>query len=125
MSRSVVPGRFGASALAAAAAEADVRGVPLTVVLVRPTMPNAPSSPAARLMDHLHQALRALAQQHPGLATTVDWPVSNWAQTLIHHSTHASLTGGKFGSHHSDDRWSIRVGPTAGAVLRQATGPIM
>ena len=119
------PDASGARALAAAAAEADVRGVPLTVV------PGpSPGDDAQRSLesggppdDHLHQALRALAQQHPGVATTIDWPASNWVQTLIRHSTHASLL--VIGSQHSDDRWSIRVGPTAGAVLRQATGQIM
>ena len=119
------PDASGASALVAAAAEADVRGVPLTVV---PSP--GPADDARRPLesggppdDHLHQALRALAQQHPGVTTTIDWPVSNWVQTLIRHSTHASLL--VIGSHHSDDRWSIRVGPAAGAVIRQATGPIM
>lgn len=57
------------------------------------------------------------------MVTTLDWPVSDWVQTLVSHSMHASLL--VIGSHHSEDRWSIRVGLTAGAVLRQATGPVM
>jgi hypothetical protein len=58
------------------------------------------------------------------VVTTLDWPISDWVQTLVSHSTHASLL--VIGSHHSDDRWSIRIGLTAGAVLRQATGcPVM
>ena len=121
------PGASGARALAAAAAEAEVRGVPLTVV---PGPSPSPADDAQRSLesggppdDHLHQALSALAQQHPGVTTAIDWPASNWVQTLIHHSTRASLL--VISSHHSDDRWSIRVGLTAGAVLRQATGPIM
>jgi nucleotide-binding universal stress UspA family protein len=73
--------------------------------------------------NDLHQALTALAQLHPELVTTLDWPVSDWVETLVNHSTHASLL--VIGSHHSEDRWSIRVGLTAGAVLRQATGPVM
>ena len=121
------PDASGARALAAAAAEADVRGVPLTVVLAPiPSSANDPRrSPESGRPpeDDLHQSLSSLAQQHPGVVTTLDWPASNWVQTLISHSTHASLL--VIGSHHSDERWSIRVGLTAGAVLRQATGPIM
>ena len=108
------PDASGARALAAAAAEAAICDVSLTVV------PGPSPSPPD---DDLHQALSALAQQHPGLATTIERPASNWVQTLVRHSTRASLL--VIGSHHSDDRWSIRVGLTAGAVLRQATGPVM
>ena len=75
------------------------------------------------LRTDLHEALTALAQKHPGVVTTLEWPASNWVQTLVRHSTYASLL--VIGSHHTDDRWSIRLGPTAGAVLRQATGTIM
>jgi nucleotide-binding universal stress UspA family protein len=119
------PDASGAGALAAAAAEAAVRGVSLTVV------PGpGPAGEALRSSDlggsaerDLHQALTAVAQQHPGVATTIDWPAHNWIQTLINHSTHADLL--VIGSHHSDDRWSIRVGASVEAVLRQATGPVM
>ena len=115
----------GARALAAAAAEAAVRGVPLTVVPgPSPTGDSQRSAEFGRSPDDdLHQALTALAQQHPGLVTTLDRPASTWVQTLVSHSTDASLL--VIGSHHSEDRWSIRVGLTAGAVLRQATGPVM
>ena len=119
------PDASGARALAAAAAEADVRGVPLTVVPGPSPAGDAQRSPGSgRTPDNdLHQALTAMTQQHPGLVATLDWPISDWVQTLVSHSTRASLL--VIGCHHSDDRWSLRVGLTAGAVLRQATGPIM
>ena len=119
------PDASGARALAAAAAEAAVRGVPLTVVPGPSPVSDAQRSPDSGRPpdDDLHQALTALAQQHPGLVTTLDWPASTWVQSLVSHSTDASLL--VIGSHHSEDRWSIRVGLTAGAVLRQATGPVM
>ena len=119
------PDASGARALAAAASEAAVRGVPLTVVPGPALVDDARLSPECGRPpdDDLAQALTAVARQHPGVVTTLDWPVSDWTQTLVGHSTRASLV--VIGSHHSDDRWSIRVGGAAGAVLRQATGPIM
>ena len=119
------PDASGARALAAAAAETAVRGVSLTVVPDLGPADDAQRSPGSigPTDGDLQQALKALAQQHPEVATTIDWPESDWLQTLIGHSKRASLL--VIGSHHSDDRWNIRVGPTAGAVLRQATGPVM
>jgi nucleotide-binding universal stress UspA family protein len=119
------PDASGARALAVAAAEAAVRGVPLTVVPSPSPAGDArrSSESGCPLDDDLQQGLTALARQHPGVVTTIDWPESSWVQTLVGHSAHASLL--VIGSHHSDDRWSIRVGLTAGAVLRRATGPVM
>ena len=116
----------GARALAAAVAVAAARGVSLTVVPGPAPAGEAPGSPKPgepTAHDDLHQALAGVALQHPAMAVIVDWPVSNWVQTLISHSAHASLL--VIGSHHSDDRWSIRVGTTAGAILRQVSGPVM
>ena len=115
----------GARALAAAVAEAAGRGASLTVVPGPTPAGEAPGSPkpGGPTAQDLHQALADVVLQHPAMTVTVDWPVSNWVQTLIGHSAHASLL--VIGSHHSADRWSIRVGTTAGAVLRQASGPVM
>ena len=115
----------GARALAAAATVAAARGALLTVVPGPTPAGEAPRSPKPGwpTAHDLHHALADVALQHPAIAVTVDWPVSNWVQTLIGHSAHASLL--VIGSHHSDDRWSVRVGTTAGAVLRQASGPVM
>ena len=115
----------GARALAAAVAVAAARGASLTVVPGPAPAGEAPGSPkpGEPTAHDLHQALADVALQHPAMAVTVDWPISNWVQTLISHSAHASLL--VIGSHHSDDRWSIRVGTTAGAILRQVSGPVM
>jgi len=115
----------GARALAAAVAVAAGRGASLTVVPGPTLAGEAPGSPkpGGPTAHDLHQALADVALQHPAMTVTVDWPVSNWVQTLIGHSVHASLL--VIGSHHSDDWWSVRVGTTAGAVLRQASGPVM
>ena len=115
----------GARALAAAVAVAAARGVSLTVVPGPAPAGEAPGSPkpGEPTAHDLHQALACVALQHPAMAVIVDWPVSSWVQTLISHSAHASLL--VIASHHSDDRWSIRVGTTAGAILRQVSGPVM
>ena len=121
------PDALGARALAAAAAEADLRSVPLTVVLA--PSPNTASdvrrSPESERPSEngLEPALTSLAQVHPGMVTTIDWTASNWVQTLVRHSADSGLL--VIGSRHSDDRWSVSVGLTAGAVLRHATGPVM
>jgi nucleotide-binding universal stress UspA family protein len=117
--------RSGAQALAAAAAEAAVRGASLTVVLApspNGEVPRIPQ-PEGPPTDGLRRALADVARQHPTLTVSVDGPGSDWLETLIDHSAHGGLL--VIGSHHSNDRWSVRVGATAGAVLRQASGPVM
>ena len=64
-----------------------------------------------------------MARQYPALTINVDRSGSDWVETLIEHSASAGLL--VIGSHHSDDRWSVRVGTTAGAVLRRASCPVM
>jgi nucleotide-binding universal stress UspA family protein len=118
----------GSGMLAVAVAEAAARRVALTIVPGPPVtveagprmLPAVQTDPAD---PNLQAALTATAREHPELTVTVDWPVTDWAQAMVDHSTHASLV--VVGSHHSDDRWSIRAGATAELILRQATGPVM
>ena len=113
--------RSGTQALAAAATEAAVRGASMTVVPA--PAPNGRPPPDGLPPDGLPAALAALARQSPALTVNVDRSGSDWVESLIEHSVSAGLL--VIGSHHSDDRWSVRVGITAGAVLRRASCPVM
>jgi nucleotide-binding universal stress UspA family protein len=78
------------------------------------------AGPAA---DTLEDAVADLARQHPALTVTIDRRGSDWIETLIEHSARAGLL--VIGSHHCDDRWSVRVGTAAGLLLRRASSPVM
>jgi len=110
--------RSGTRTLAAAATVAAARGVSLTVVPA--PAPNGRPQPDGLPADGLHDAL---ARQHSALTINVDRSGPDWVESLIEHSANAGLL--VIGSHHSDDRWSVRVGISAGAVLRRASCPVM
>jgi nucleotide-binding universal stress UspA family protein len=112
--------RSGAPVLAAAATVAAARGAELTVV---PDPGPSGAQPARLATDALEDAVAEISRQHPALTITIDRRGSDWLETLIEHSTRAGLL--VIGSHHSDDRWSVRVGTIAGLLLRHASGPVM
>ena len=117
--------RSGARTLAAAATVAAARGASLTVVPdpcpdgAVPGIRHSGEPP----IDGLPDALAEAARQHPALRINVDRRGSDGVESLIEHSARAGLL--VIGSHHSEDRWSVRVGTTAGAVLRRASCPVM
>jgi nucleotide-binding universal stress UspA family protein len=106
--------------LAAAATVAAARGAELTVV---PDPGPGGAHPARPATDALDEAVADMSRHLPALVITIDRRGSDWLETLIEHSARAGLL--VIGSHHSDDRWSVRVGTTAGLLLRQASGPVM
>lgn len=115
----------GERALAAAAAEADARGACLRIVActARPDTPG-PAEGEDKAEDALQDVLRAVAREYPRLVSVLDTtPAIDIVQTLVRHSANAALL--VLGCHHSEDRWSIRVGSTAVAVMRQALCPVM
>jgi nucleotide-binding universal stress UspA family protein len=113
-------------ALQEAAAEAQLRNAPLTIVLdtahlsatIPEAAPSAPGPPA-----RLAQAVDSVRRTHPALAIDIKNSVHDYLQELIRQTTSPDLV--VIGCPHSDDRWSIRVGVTADTMMREAACPVM
>ena len=116
----------GQRALAAAAAEADARGACLRIVALtaRPDT-SGPAEGRTRPRSALPRRVRRRHARIPRAGNQPDatTPATDIVQALVRHSANAALL--VIGCHHSENRWSIRVGSTAGAVMRQALCPVM
>lgn len=79
------------------------------------------SSDGRAILAHFDE----LAVAEPRLTIEVDWVDGDAypAENLIDRSRAAQLL--VVGAHHSADRWSIRLGPVTGAVLRRAHCPVV
>jgi nucleotide-binding universal stress UspA family protein len=107
----------------AAVAAADVRHAPLTVLRAIPrNRPDDETWAADRPL------LEAISSEHPPCPPSLYLRISHQAtddpaETLIRAADGAQLL--VIGCHHSDDRWSLRTGPVAEAVMRRASCPVM
>ncbi len=65
----------------------------------------------------------AVAIANPGLTVEILWEHDDVARALIGFSTRAQLI--VLGTHHSTDRWSIRLGPITETVLGKTACPVI
>jgi len=118
-------GTTGRRALEAAADEAALRGSLLSVVTVSPTAAYAPAVPTER--ENVEQALidsiRRIESTHPGLRIDVTHRSGHVDTALEQSLDRAALL--VLGSHHSEQSWSIRVGPIAEELMRRSPCPVM
>jgi nucleotide-binding universal stress UspA family protein len=118
----------GHAALHAAAVEATARGASLTVVSVLPADDQRDGQRnrhdrAADVERALAKSVAALEEELPDLFLNVIQEEGDAVATLVHHARSAELL--VVGCPHAEDRWSIRTGPVAGALLRSAPCPVM
>jgi nucleotide-binding universal stress UspA family protein len=118
-------GTTGRRALEAAADEAALRGSLLGVVTVSPGAAYAPAVPDERvgveqaLIDSIHR----IESIHPGLRIDVTHGSGHVVRELQQALDRAALL--VLGSHHSEQAWSIRIGPVAEELMRLSPCPVM
>jgi nucleotide-binding universal stress UspA family protein len=116
--------KTGHRALAAAATEAELRNATLTIVSVIPRLDSEHGFQGPRDHDRALENAKALLRgSHAGLAVDVVQAGGEVSEALVRHSRHADVL--VIGCHHTSDRWSLRTGPVAKAVMRQAECPVM
>jgi nucleotide-binding universal stress UspA family protein len=118
-------GTTGRRALEAAADEAALRGSLLSVVTVSPTAAYAPalSSERERVEQALIESIRRIESTHPGLRIDVTHRSGHAVPELAQSLDRAALL--VLGSHHSEQSWSIRLGPVAEELMRLSRCPVM
>ena len=107
----------------AAVAAAEVRRSPLTVLRVMPTNRHDDEPWVGD-----RPLLEAISSEQPPCPPNLYIRISHEvtddpADALVRAADGADLL--VIGCHHSDDRWSVRTGPVAEAVMRGATCPVM
>ena len=118
-------GTTGRRALEAAADEAALRGSLLGVVSVSPAAAYAPAVPNERvsveqaLIDSIHR----IESTHRGLRIDVTHRSGPVVRELQQSLDRAALL--VLGSHHSEQAWSIRIGPVAEELMRLSPCPVM
>lgn len=118
-------GTTGRRALEAAADEAALRGSLLGVVTVSPAAAYAPAVPNERvsveqaLIDSIHR----IESTHRGLRIDVTHRSGHVVRELQQSLDRAALL--VLGSHHSEQAWSIRIGPVAEELMRLSPCPVM
>jgi nucleotide-binding universal stress UspA family protein len=119
-----VDNQTGRRALGMAAAEAEAHGGSLSIVFATPTADGAPAYALPREDDaSLHAVLAGLADTYPGVPIDVVHARAEPAEALLRHSAGADLL--VIGSYHTDDRFSIRIGPVGTETIRRASCPVM
>jgi nucleotide-binding universal stress UspA family protein len=114
-----------ALALAAAAEEAHLRGIALTVVTVPPSF----DPQLAGIIDPpnhesvLIGSVAALEEQYPGLVINITHRHGDVSQLLSRMASSSELL--VLGCHHAKQPWSIRTGPVAETVMRTGHCPVM
>jgi nucleotide-binding universal stress UspA family protein len=118
-------GTTGRRALEAGAEEAVLRGSLLSVVTVSPTAAYAPAAPTERVSveQALIDSLRQIESNHPGLRIDVTHRNGHVVTELQQSLDRAALL--VLGSHHSEQAWSIRLGPVAEELMRLSPCPVM
>ena len=107
----------------AAVAAAVVRRAPLTVLRVMP-MNRQDDKPWVGDRPLLEAISSAEPPCPPSLSIRISHEVTDdAAEALVRAADGADLL--VIGCHHSDDRWSVRTGPVAEAVMRGASCPVM
>jgi nucleotide-binding universal stress UspA family protein len=118
-------GTTGRRALEAAADEAALRGSLLGVVAVSQAAEYAPAVPDERvrveqaLIDSIHR----IESTHRGLRIDVTHRSGHVVRELQQSLDRAALL--VLGSHHSEQAWSIRIGPVAEELMRLSPCPVM
>jgi nucleotide-binding universal stress UspA family protein len=118
-------GTTGRRALEAAAEEAALRGSLLSIVTIPPTATPSPTLPSDRMNveEALIDSMRRIESTYPGLQIDVTHR-SGYVDTELEQSLdRAALL--VLGSHHSEQSWSIRIGPIAEALMRRSPCPVM
>jgi nucleotide-binding universal stress UspA family protein len=118
-------GATGRRALEAAADEAALRGSLLSVVTVSPTAGYAPavSSQQESVEQALIDSIRRIESTHPGLRIDVIHRSGHVVAELEQSLDRAALL--VLGSYHSEQSWSIRLGPVAEELMRLSRCPVM
>ena len=111
-------GTTGRRALEAAAEEAALRGSLLSIVTIPPTAPLSPALPpeGINVEQVLIDAMRRIESTYPGLEIDVTHRTGQVDTELERSLDRAALL--VVGSHHSEQSWSIRVGPIAEELIR-------
>jgi nucleotide-binding universal stress UspA family protein len=118
-------GTTGRRALEAAAEEAALRGSLLSIVTIPPTATPSPALPSERinveqaLIDSIHR----IESTYPGLRIDVTHRSGHVETELEQSLDRAALL--VLGAHHSEQSWSIRVGPIAEELMRRSPCPVM
>jgi nucleotide-binding universal stress UspA family protein len=118
-------GITGRRALEAAAEEAALRGSLLSIVTIPPTATPSPPLPSERinveqaLIDSIHR----IESTYPGLRIDVTHRSGHVDTELEQSLDRAALL--VLGAHHSEQSWSIRVGPVAEELMRRSPCPVM
>jgi len=73
--------------------------------------------------DHLEHELAPLRQRFPQVTVEAGLAAGEPADLLLHAARTAQLV--VVGCHHSDDRWSTRLGPVPTAILHRAPCPVV
>jgi nucleotide-binding universal stress UspA family protein len=118
-------GSTGRRALEAAADEAALRGSLLSVVTVSPTAGYAPAVPDERVSveQALIDSIRRIEIAHPGLRIDVTHRSGQVVRELQQSLDRAALL--VLGSHHSEQPWSVRLGPVVEELMRLSPCPVM
>ncbi len=112
-------------ALDAAAEEAHLRGAALSILTVAPAMDPqltgivAPPDQESALID----AVGAVENRYPGLPINITHQTDDVTGALTTLAPLSELL--VLGCHHSTERWSIRTGPVAAALMRDGRCPVM
>jgi nucleotide-binding universal stress UspA family protein len=112
-------------AMAAAAEEAHLRGIALTIVAVPPPFDPQlagiidPPNPESALIE----SVAALESRYPGLVINISHRTGDVSEALSRMAGASELL--VLGCHHSRQPWSIRTGPVAEVVMRTGHCPVM
>ena len=118
-------GATGRRALEAAADEAALRGSLLSVVTVSPraAYARAVSSEQESVEQALIDSIRRIESTHLGLPIDVTHRSGDVVAELEQSLDRAALLVS--GAHHSEQSWSIRLGPVAEELMRLSRCPVM
>jgi nucleotide-binding universal stress UspA family protein len=118
-------GTTGRRALEAAAEEAALRGSLLSIVTIPATATPSPTLPSERINveQALIDSIRRIESTYPGLQIDVTHRSGHVDTELEQSLDRAALL--VLGSHHSEQSWSIRVGPIAEELMRRSPCPVM
>ena len=118
-------GTTARGALEAAAEEAMLRGSLLSIVTIPPSATPSPALPSERINveEALIDSMRRIESSYPGLRIDVTHRTGQVDTELERSLDRADLL--VLGSHHSEQPWSIRVGPIAEELMRRSPCPVM
>ncbi|QNK80332.1 universal stress protein [Nakamurella sp. PAMC28650] len=117
--RTVVVGAMPTPAGRAAVRFAASEAIRMSAVLIAVVGSSRLSADGQAMLAHFDE----LAIAEPELTIEVDWIDADPAEALVGLSRRSQLL--VVGTHHSSDRWSIRLGPITEEVLRRAHCPVI